>query len=99
MNGPLASTAFATEWTMEQTAGTARSSPGAPVVVVVGFDGSEPAQRALDAAARLLRGRDGQLEVVHVAPVPGWTTTSAPGCSPRSPAGTFNAGTGRSRMS
>ena len=51
MNGPLASTAFATEWTMEQTAGTASSSAGAPVVVVVGFDGSEPAQRALDAAA------------------------------------------------
>src|SRR3989442_1491709 len=45
-NGSLASTAFATEWAMEQTAGTARSSPGAPVVVVVGFDGSEPAQRA-----------------------------------------------------
>ena len=70
MNGPLASTAFATEWTMEQTAGTARSSPGAPVVVVVGFDGSEPAQRALDAAAGLLRGREGQLEVVYVAHVP-----------------------------
>src|SRR5439155_7278254 len=68
-NGPLTSTAFATEWAMEQTAGTAGSSPGAPVVVVVGFDGSEPAQRALDAAAGLLRGREGQLEVVHVAHV------------------------------
>jgi len=79
MNGPLASTAFATEWTMEQTAGTARSSPGAPVVVVVGFDGSEPARRALDAAARLLRGRDGQLEVVQVAPVPASPTTAPEG--------------------
>src|SRR5438552_2658767 len=68
--GPLASTAFATEWAMEQTAGTAGSPPGAPVVVVVGFDGSERAQRALDAAARLLRGRHGQLEVVSVAPAP-----------------------------
>jgi len=70
MNGPLASTAFATEWTIEQTAGTAGSSPDDPVVVVVGFDGSEPAQRALDAAAGLLRGREGQLEVVHVTHVP-----------------------------
>lgn len=70
MNGPLASTAFATEWTMEQTAGTGRSSPGAPVMVVVGFNGSDPARRALDAAARLLRGRDGQLEVVQVADDP-----------------------------
>ena len=55
---------------MEQTAGTAGSSPADPVVVVVGFDGSEPAQRALDAAAGLLRGREGQLEVVYVAHVP-----------------------------
>jgi len=66
---PMTSTAFATEWAMEQTAGTAGSSPDDPVVVVVGFDGSEPAQRALDAAAGLLRGREGQLEVVHVAHV------------------------------
>src|SRR5689334_1233134 len=71
--GPFTSTAFATEWAMEpmeQTAGTARNSPGDPVVVVVGFDGSKPAQRALDAAAGLLRGREGQLEVVYVAHVP-----------------------------
>ena len=68
--GPLTSTAFATEWAMEQTAGTAGSSPADAVVVVVGFDGSEPAQRAVDAAAGLLRGREGQLEVVYVAHVP-----------------------------
>ena len=68
--GPLSSTAFATEWAMEQTAGTAGRSPADPVVVVVGFDGSEPAQRALDAAAGLLHGREGQLEVVYVAHVP-----------------------------
>jgi nucleotide-binding universal stress UspA family protein len=55
---------------MEQTAGTAGRSPADPVVVVVGFDGSEPAQRALDAAAGLLQGREGQLEVVYVAHVP-----------------------------
>jgi nucleotide-binding universal stress UspA family protein len=68
--GPLTSTAFATEWAMEQTAGTAGRSPADPVVVVVGFDGSEPAQRALDAAAGLLHDREGQLEVVYVAHVP-----------------------------
>jgi hypothetical protein len=47
--GPLPGTAFATEWTLEQAAGTVGSSPDAPAVVVVGFDGSEPAQRALNA--------------------------------------------------
>jgi nucleotide-binding universal stress UspA family protein len=67
---PLTSTAFVTEWTLEQTAGTAGTPPGAPVVAVVGFDGTQPAQRALDAAAELLRGRDGQLEVVYVAETP-----------------------------
>src|SRR2546423_15543759 len=72
-----ASTAFATEWALEQTAGTARSSPSAPVFVIVGFDGSEPARRALDAAAGLLRDRGGQLEVVYVAPAPGTVKTAA----------------------
>ena len=75
--GSSASTAFATEWALEQTAGTAGSTSGAPVFVVVGFDGSEPAQRALDAAARLLRDRDGRLEVVYVAHVPAGPTPSA----------------------
>jgi len=42
---PLAGTRFATEWALERTAGTAGSSPDASVFVVVGFDGSEPAQR------------------------------------------------------
>src|ERR1700716_3619640 len=65
---PLAGTAFVTEWALEQTAGTAGRSPDAPVVLVVGFDGSEPARRALDAAAGLLRDREGMLEVVYVAP-------------------------------
>lgn len=35
--------------------------------LVVGYDGSAPAVRALDAAARLLRGRTGAIEVVYVA--------------------------------
>ena len=35
--------------------------------IVVGYDGSPPASRALDAAVRLLRGRTGRIEVVWVA--------------------------------
>jgi nucleotide-binding universal stress UspA family protein len=35
--------------------------------LVVGYDGSAPATRALDAAAGLLRGRTGSIEVVYVA--------------------------------
>jgi nucleotide-binding universal stress UspA family protein len=73
---PMTSTAFATEWAMERTAGTAGNSPDDPVAVVVGFDGSEPAQRALDAAAGLLHGREGQLEVVYVAHVPATAAVS-----------------------
>jgi nucleotide-binding universal stress UspA family protein len=35
--------------------------------LVVGYDGSPPAARALDGAVRLLRGRTGAIEVVYVA--------------------------------
>jgi len=35
--------------------------------IVVGYDGSPPASRALDAAVRLLQGRIGRIEVVWVA--------------------------------
>jgi nucleotide-binding universal stress UspA family protein len=35
--------------------------------LVVGYDGSPPATRALDAAVRLLQGRPGRIEVVYVA--------------------------------
>ena len=73
---PLAGTAFVTEWVLEQTSGTAGRPPDAPVVLVVGFDGSEPAKRALDAAAALLRGREGRLEVVYVAQDPAASTSS-----------------------
>ena len=41
------------------------------VHLVVGFDGSDPANRALDAAVRLLRGRQGGIDVVYVANLPG----------------------------
>ena len=38
--------------------------------LVVGYDGSPPAIRALDAAIRLLHGRTGSIEVVYVAHLP-----------------------------
>ena len=38
--------------------------------LVVGYDGSPPASRALDAAVRLLQGRIGRIEVVYVAHLP-----------------------------
>jgi nucleotide-binding universal stress UspA family protein len=41
--------------------------PAGNLYLVVGYDGSPPATRALDAAIRLLRGRDGQIDVVYVA--------------------------------
>lgn len=39
--------------------------------MVVGYDGSDPANRALDAAVRLLRGRHGGIDVIYVANLPG----------------------------
>lgn len=41
------------------------------VHLVVGYDGSDPASRALDAAVRLLRGRQGGIDVIYVANLPG----------------------------
>jgi nucleotide-binding universal stress UspA family protein len=38
--------------------------------LVVGYDGSDPAVRALDTAAALLRGRDGSIDVVYVPHMP-----------------------------
>jgi nucleotide-binding universal stress UspA family protein len=35
--------------------------------LVVGYDGSPPASRALDAAVRLMQGRTGRIDVVYVA--------------------------------
>jgi nucleotide-binding universal stress UspA family protein len=45
--------------------------------LVTGYDGSPPAIRALDAAAALLRGRRGSIEVVYVAHVPSVDMMSA----------------------
>jgi nucleotide-binding universal stress UspA family protein len=46
---------------------TAAMPPSGPLFLVVGYDGSPPASRALDAAARLLQGRTGRIDVVYVA--------------------------------
>ncbi|MGA2529036.1 MAG: universal stress protein [Acidimicrobiales bacterium] len=40
------------------------------LLVVVGFDGSEPSYRALDAATRLIANRVGFIEIVYVAHPP-----------------------------
>jgi nucleotide-binding universal stress UspA family protein len=44
---------------------------------VVGYDGSPPASRALDAAVNLLPGRTGGIEVVYVAHMPAMAALSA----------------------
>jgi nucleotide-binding universal stress UspA family protein len=44
--------------------------PDGDLHLVVGYDGSPPASRALDAAVRLLTGRKGAIEVVYVAHMP-----------------------------
>ncbi|HEY7261262.1 MAG TPA: universal stress protein [Trebonia sp.] len=51
--------------------------PAADVYLVVGYDGSPPATRALDAAIRLLRGRSGRIDAVYVAHVPSVDMMSA----------------------
>jgi nucleotide-binding universal stress UspA family protein len=44
----------------------AEPAPSTPVRAVVGYDGSPPADRALDAAVSLLQGRTGSVTVVYV---------------------------------
>ena len=44
--------------------------PAADLRLVVGYDGSPPAGRALDAAVNLLWGRTGRIEVLYVAHMP-----------------------------
>ena len=41
------------------------------LVLVVGYEGSDPARRALAAAGRILRDREGWIEVVYVEPTEG----------------------------
>jgi hypothetical protein len=47
------------------------------LVLVVGYDGTEPAQRALQSAIATLRDRTGRMEVVFVAHVPPTVAFSA----------------------
>jgi len=49
------------------TAMTTAAPPTGFLHLVVGYDGSPPASRALDGAVRLLQGRAGRIEVVYVA--------------------------------
>jgi nucleotide-binding universal stress UspA family protein len=55
----------------------ATAPPAGNLYLVVGYDGSPPAIRALDAAARLLHGRAGSIEVVYVAHLPSIDMLSA----------------------
>jgi nucleotide-binding universal stress UspA family protein len=48
----------------------AAAPPTGNLYLVVGYDGSPPAIRALDGAVRLLSGRSGSIEVVYVAHLP-----------------------------
>ncbi|HEY6275136.1 MAG TPA: universal stress protein [Streptosporangiaceae bacterium] len=50
--------------------------PATDLRLVVGYDGSPPASRALDAAVSLLRGRTGRIEVVYVAHMPNMAALS-----------------------
>ena len=52
---------------------------GAKLIVVVGYDGSPPATRALESAAEILQDRPGRLEAVYVAHLPSTVAFSAPG--------------------
>ena len=53
--------------------------PGGNLYLVVGYDGSPPASRALDAAIALLRGRSGRIDVLYVAHLPSMAALSAGG--------------------
>ena len=50
--------------------------PARDVRLVVGFDGSPPVARALEAAVNLLQSRDGRIEVVYAAHMPSMAALS-----------------------
>ncbi len=50
--------------------------PATDLRLVVGYDGSPPASRALDSAVRLLQGRTGRIELVYVAHMPSMAALS-----------------------
>lgn len=53
-------------------------APTGSLVLVVGYEGSDPARRALAAAGRLLQGREGWVEVVQVVAVPASEVPATP---------------------
>ena len=55
----------------------ANPAPTGDLYLIVGYDGSPPASRALDAAARLLQGRAGRIDVLYVAHIPSIDMMSA----------------------
>lgn len=61
---------FVTDRELEQIAAGTERSAARKMICVVGYDGSPAAGHALDAAARLLGDREGELLVVYVAHVP-----------------------------
>ncbi len=50
--------------------------PATDLRLVVGYDGSPPASRALDSAVRLLQGRTGRIDLVYVAHMPSMAALS-----------------------
>jgi nucleotide-binding universal stress UspA family protein len=56
---------------------TTTTPPATDLRLVVGYDGSPPAIRALGAAVNLLQGRTGKIEVVYVGHVPSMAALSA----------------------
>jgi nucleotide-binding universal stress UspA family protein len=59
------------------TAGMRGKTPPAPLIAIVGFDGTDAARQALRAATGLIAGRNGQVEVIYVAHAPGLAAMSA----------------------
>ncbi len=55
---------------------TSVTPPATDLRLIVGFDGSPPAVRALDAAVNLLQGRPGRIDVVYVAHMPSMAALS-----------------------
>jgi len=55
---------------------TSATPPAADLRLLVGYDGSPPASRALDTAINLLQGRTGQIDVVYVAHLPSMAALS-----------------------
>jgi len=51
-------------------------SPATELRLVVGYDGSPPAVRALDGAIRLIQGRTGKIDVLYVAHMPSMAALS-----------------------